>query len=301
MNKTNEIDIKRIIGELMFRAWIIVLAAVISATGAFVYAKNFIIPKYKADITLYVNNYVESVGDEIKKLSSSDISTAQSLVQTYITFIKSDTILEAVSESLGGSYSAGQIRSMISAKAVEDTEVFNVSITDVNPSEAARIANAIADKAPGLITGFIDGSSVKVIDYAKVPTSRSYPSYVKAVLFGAFGGGGLAILIIVLMALINSKISGEEDVEALGSAPLIGKIPNFSRTYGDGTGGYSYKYGYNYGYRYGRYGGYGYGRYGGYASKPNNEQKTDNAKVANGKNTKSIEPAKDTKKEGLGK
>lgn len=243
MEKTFEIDIKRLFFEVLYKAWIIVLTAVIFAVGAYGYAKTQLTPRYTAAASLYVNNYDSQVNADIKKVSSSDLYTAQALVQTYLTFLSTDKVLDEVAQQLDNKYTSAQLRTMMSASVMNDTEIFQVSITSTDAEEATQIANIIADMAPGVITDYINGSSVKVVDYAKVPESRSFPVYRKYVFFGGLAGGGIAAIVIVLMFLFNSKINGEEDIQKLFTAPVIGKIPNFEQR-SNASSSYDYEYGY---------------------------------------------------------
>lgn len=241
MEKTFEIDIKRLLMELLYKSWIMILAAVIFAVGGYVYAKTRLTPRYTASASLYVNNYDSLVNSEIKKVSSSDIYTSQTLVQTYLTFLSTDKVLDEVAAQLNGKYTDAQIRGMMSAQAMNETEIFQVSITSTNPEEAAQIVNIIADMAPRVITNYIEGSSVKVVDYAKIPQTRSFPVYRKYIILGFIAGGGLSAIVIILMFLFNSKITSEDDIKKLFTAPVIGKIPNFEqRTVSDS--GYNYRY-----------------------------------------------------------
>lgn len=244
MEKTFEIDIKRLVLELLYKSWIMILAAIVFATSAYVYAKTKLTPRYTASASLYVNNYDSSkVNSEIKKVSSNDIYTAQTLVQTYLTFLSTDRVLDEVSVRLDNKYTSSQLRGMISANVMNETEIFMVSITNTDAEEAAKIVNIIADMAPEIIMNYIEGSSVKVVDYAKVPQTRSFPVYRKYVMSGFVVGGGLAAVIVVLMFLFNSKISSEEDIKKLFTAPVIGKIPNFEQI-PTSASGYNYGYGY---------------------------------------------------------
>lgn len=241
MEKTFEIDIKRLLMELLYKSWIMILAAVIFAVGGYVYAKTRLTPRYTASASLYVNNYDSLVNSEIKKVSSSDIYTSQTLVQTYLTFLSTDKVLDEVAAQLNGKYTDAQIRGMMSAQAMNETEIFQVSITSTNPEEAAQIVNIIADMAPRVITNYIEGSSVKVVDYAKIPQTRSFPVYRKYIILGFIAGGGLSAIVIILMFLFNSKITSEDDIKKLFTAPVIGKIPNFEqRTVSDSA--YNYRY-----------------------------------------------------------
>lgn len=246
MEKTFEIDIKRLLLELLYKSWIMILVAAIFAVGAYVYAKTQLTPKYTASVSLYVNNYDSQVNSEIKKVSSSDIYTAQALVQTYLTFLSTDKVLDEVSLKLDDKYTSSQLRNMMSANVMNETEIFQVSITSTDAEEATQIVNIIADMAPAVITNYIEGSSVKVVDYAKVPQTRSFPVYRKYIILGFVAGGGLTAIIVILMFLFNSKISSEDDIKKLFTAPVIGKIPNFEQR---PTSNSTYNYGYGYRYR----------------------------------------------------
>lgn len=246
MENKFEIDIKRLILELVYKCWVMILAAIVFGAGAYVYAKTRLTPRYTASVSLYVNNYDSQLNSEIKKVSSSDLYTAQALVQTYLTFLSTDKVLDEVSQMLDEKYTSAEIRGMMNANVMNETEIFQVSITCTNPEEAAQIANIIADMAPAVITNYIEGSSVKVVDYAKVPNVRSFPVYRKYIMLGGIAGGGLAAAVIVLMFLFDTKVSNEEDIKKIFTAPVIGKIPNFEqRTVRSSSyGNYKYDYGY---------------------------------------------------------
>lgn len=74
----------------------------------------------------------------------------------------------------------------------------------------------------------VEGSSVKVVDLARVPEGIAYPSYKKLTLIGCVIGVGLTLAIIVLLVLFNSYIEDEDDIAKLFDAPVVGKIPNFT-------------------------------------------------------------------------
>ncbi len=232
MEKKTEIDIKQLLFELLYRAWIIILAAAIGGTVYFVYAKKTVTPKYTTGASLYLNNYSKPEKYEVQRVGSADLFTAQELVGTYLVLLKSDRVLEVAASQLssqGYFYTAGHLRGMMSASSVDDTEVFRVNVTHTNPEQAALIANVIAEIAMTAIPEYIEGTSVKVVDYATVPTSWSYPVYKKYVMVGGVAGGGIAALIIILLFLFNSKINNEEDIKNLFDIPVIGKIPSFDK------------------------------------------------------------------------
>lgn len=245
MDNTKEINLSELVSALLRKAWLIVVCAVAAGSLTFAYTANFITPLYRSSVKIYVNNRSESAVSQITGVSGSDLSTSQKLVATYINILSSDTVLQevanAVKESHGIRVSAAGIRSMMSASAMGDTEIFQVYISNADPERAAIIANAIADIAPGQITNFIDGSSTKIIDRAKVPSSPYTPNKTKNTALGMVVGAVLAACFVILQTLLDVRVKGEEDLAAISSAPVLGLIPDLAT---EVKGEYAYKGGY---------------------------------------------------------
>ena len=228
MNKTRELDLRLLLLALMRKLWLIVLCAVIIGAAAFGYTKYFVTPMYRASVTIYVNNNRLNVEGSTATLTTSDLSVAQRLVSTYVITLKSDRVLNKVAQELDVEMSASQIRGMISAEAVDNTEVFNVTITNADPALAAQIANAVAKVAPDEISEIVVGSSTKIIDYATVPKSPSSPNVMRNTALGAVIGIVLAAVIAILQELLDVRVREEQDVTRLSEAPILGRIPDFA-------------------------------------------------------------------------
>ena len=228
MNKTKELDLRLLVLALMRKLWLIVLCAAIIGAAAFGYTKYFVTPMYHASVTIYVNNNRVNAEGNTATLTASDLSVAQRLVATYVITLKSDKVLNKVAQELDQNLSAAQIRSMISAEAVDQTEVFKVQITNADPVLAAKIANAIAKVAPEEISEIVVGSSTKIIDYATVPRSPSSPNVMRNTALGAIIGIALAAVIAILQELLDVRVREEQDVIRLSEAPILGRIPDFA-------------------------------------------------------------------------
>ena len=218
-----EINLKRVFYVLWRRFWAILLVGAIFGAIALSYALFFITPTYSAKAQLYVNNnYVGSPG-----FSSSQISAAQSLADTYMVIMVSHNVLDDVAQRTGLGYSYAQIRKMISAAAINETEVFEVRVTCTNYQHAAIIANAIADVLPDKIAAVVEGSSVRVVDRAIENPNPVGPNYGKYLLLGLTLGVILAAMIIVVADIMDKSISSEEYLrQAYANVPLLAVIPN---------------------------------------------------------------------------
>ena len=145
---------------------------------------------YQSSVSVYVNNARNN--QTVDYVTSSNLDASQKLVNTYINIAQSDRVLELVSERLDGVYSVKELREMLTASQVNDTEIFKLYITSPDPEEAARVANVMAEVAPREISDLVEGSSARIIDYAKVPESRYTPSYSKNTVIGGLIGCVLA-------------------------------------------------------------------------------------------------------------
>lgn len=236
MEEIKEIDIKALAKDILKRAWIIVLCAVVFAAATLIYTVNFVEPTYKASVTLYVNNNSETNSSSV---SSSNLAVALQLAKTYVNIIKSDLVLDKVVEKAELTLvDSADIRKMLSAEVVDETEMFQVSIVSPNPKMSADIANAIASIAPEEIRQIIEGSNAKVVDYAKVPTSRYAPNYATSAVLGALIGAVLATAAIAIFLLSDNRIKGKEDLLRICQIPVLGAIPDFTEAarYADKAG-----------------------------------------------------------------
>ena len=239
-----EIDLQKLLFAYLRKWWLIVVCAVVVGIVSLLVTVNLITPMYEADVTVYVNN--SRADQQIDYISSGNLSTSQRLVNTYITIIESDTVLEEVAKASKLDVTAAQIREIMTAEQVGDTEVFTVTITHADPAVSAQLANAIAEVAPNMISEFVEGSSTKIIDYAKVPVNPSSPNRSRNTVLGALVGAVLAVLYVTLRFLLDVRIKDEEDLNMLFDLPVLGQIPAFAAE-GSKRQGYDYsKSGYGY-------------------------------------------------------
>ena len=234
-----EVDLQKLLFSYLQKWWLILLCTVVVAAAACGITKYFITPMYQSSVMIYVNNI--RADQQIDSITSSNLSTSQRLVGTYVNIIKSDTVLEKVADASGLDITATGIRAVMSAEQVEETELFKVIITHPDPTVAAQLANAVAKVAPAEIEEFVEGSSTKIIDYAKVPTKPSSPNMMRNAVLGALIGCVLAIGWLTVMFLLDVRIKDEEDLLMLAEFPVLGQIPEFLQEEGKQRSGYAKK------------------------------------------------------------
>ena len=233
MNNMEEdtIDLLELAKALWKNILIIALVAVLCGSAAFGITAFLMEPKYEATASLYVNNSSFSFGATSFSISSSDLSASNSLVSVYIYILQSRTTMEDVIKEADLSYTPEELSKMVSAKGVSSTGAFEVTVTSTNPAEAELIANTIAKLLPDRIAEIVDGSSVRIVDYAIIPSHRSGPSMVKNTAMGILAGGFLAAAVVVLRFLMDDKSklmikSADELREMYPDIQVLAMIPD---------------------------------------------------------------------------
>lgn len=230
-----ELDIKRIALTLLRRWWIIILSAVLCAAIAFVWTYYNVTPLYKSSTKFYVNSSTVTLGDV--GLTVNDLNAAQKLVDSYIVILQTRDTLEEIIDCADVNISPGALKGMISASAVNGTEIFEVVVTHPNPYVARDLAYAVGQVLPGRINQIIDGTSAKVVEWPEVAGGPSSPNYSRNTIIGLLGGAFVAALAIFLYVVFDITIRSDEDIQRVTEMPILAAVPDMmART----KGGYYY-------------------------------------------------------------
>ena len=239
-NEELDIDLQRLFTALISKAWLVGIVSVVCAIALFLGTYFFITPKYQASAMFYVNNNSLSLGEASLSISSADISASRGLVKSYIVILTTRETLNDVIDYSGLDLTYPQVRGMITASAVDNTEIFKVTVTSADPAQAEQMANAIAYILPKRISTIIEGTSAKVVDSAVLPTGASSPNYTKNTMLGFLIGLGLSCAVIVLRELFDISIRSEEDIGRCCAHPVLAAVPDMEA---HTKGGYYYGYG----------------------------------------------------------
>lgn len=234
-----EIDVQQVFGALLSKAWLIGLVGVVCAVLTFLGTLLFITPTYKSSAMFYVNNNSISLGDVASSITASDINASRGLVQSYIVILNTRETLMDVIDYADLDRTYAELKGMITATAVNSTEIFRVTVTGPNAKEAETIANAIAYILPKRITSIIDGTSAKVVESAVKSASPSSPSYTKNVMVGLLLGMALSSGFVVLKTILDTTIRKEEDITRSCKYPILSAVPDMEAP-GKGHSNYSY-------------------------------------------------------------
>src|SRR5699024_4511291 len=130
------ISLKEIFEVIKKRLLLIISCVLGAALIAAVVSFFVLTPTYESSSQFIVNQGEQSTDAQF---NSEDIRTNVELINTYNVIIKSNAILDDVSESLNGIYSSDQLKDKIQVASEENSQVVTVTATDEKPSLAVDI------------------------------------------------------------------------------------------------------------------------------------------------------------------
>ena len=234
-----EIDLGRVLRAVLSKAWLIAVFSVFCAGALFCYTHFMVTPMYKSSAMFYVNNNSLSIGNASLSISSSDLVTSRGLVDSYLVILNTRETLNEVLDYAQSDLSYTDLRGMISAGSVNETEIFQITVTSADPLEAEALANAIAEVLPDRIGSVIEGSSAKIVDKAVVAANPSPKGYTKKVIIGFLFGFLLSAGLVAVREIFDIMIRSDEDIAEVCKHPVLAAVPDLTVS---SKNGYDYAY-----------------------------------------------------------
>lgn len=221
-NKNEEIEINlgEIFAVLLHKIWIIILATVVCGAVAFLYSFFIITPQYESTTKVYILN--KQSGSSV---TYSDVQLSSTLSKDYEQLVTSRYVIEGVISKLNLDDTYEELAARVSASNTDETRIIAITVTDPDPEQAQKIANAVRDLAAQHITQVMDIEAVNVVDNANLPDSPVSPSVPKWTLIGVAIGMIISIAVIVIQHLLDDSIKSSEDIEKYLGISTLAIIP----------------------------------------------------------------------------
>ena len=219
-NTDIEIDVLELFHVLLNKFWIILLAGIIAALAFVGGTILFITPQYQSTTKMYVLSKQDN-----NTITQQDMQTSLSLTKDYAELIKSRTVTEGVIAQLNLDLTHEELLKKMTVDSATDTRILSITVTDPDPYEACKIANAIRDVAANHIKNVMDIDAVNVVETANIPDQKSSPSISKNGVIGGLLGVLLSVAIILIAYISNDTIKTQEDVERYLGLSMLGTIP----------------------------------------------------------------------------
>lgn len=199
-------------------AMVIVLPVVLALATAGV-SWGLMQNQYTATVSVYV---LSSSSSEQNTIQNSDLSASQLIANDIAELANSDIVAERTAEELGMTSLAGYD---ISVNSSTTTRVIEISVESGEPQAAATVANKIAEVLSSVAQEVMGVESVNIVDEAKTPEAPSGPNRPMYTAVAFLAGLFLAVAIVVVMDMVNTRVRTPEEAEELLGVPVIGRIP----------------------------------------------------------------------------
>lgn len=222
-NASIEIDVLYLLRKLWSRKFFIIFIALVVGTIALLGSVFLIKPKYTSTTRIYV---VSRTADSI---TNQDLQAGSYLVKDYQEVITSNEVLSSVIDKEKLSLTPNELSSMISVTIPTDTRVISISVEDDNAQEATTIANTVREVAAEKIKAVTKVDDVTTLETAEVPKEPSSPNIKRNTLIGVIAGGGLAVISIIILEVLDDRVRRPEDIEDVLGLPLLGIVPDIDK------------------------------------------------------------------------
>lgn len=223
-----ELDLKELLNIFWSRRIYIVIIVAIFVVIGVIYSYIFVTPKYQSATTIILAKSSASTsgnnsGDTI---TTTDLTLNQKLVSTYTELIKSKNILSEVISDLKIQKTEGELRNNITVSAVKDTDLIKITVADVKPEVAQKIASRIADIfIEKVANGVYNINNVQVWDKAEIATSPYNVNHMKDLVIFAFIGLVIAVIYALIANMLDTSVKTKEDVEKKIGLSVLTTIP----------------------------------------------------------------------------
>lgn len=199
---------------------LVVLLPVACALVMGVYSYLFMRNTYTASTSMYVLALNQDTTASTSL--STDLSASQMISNDVSTLLTSDRALAETAEDLAledlDDYD-------VSVTSETTSRVIGLTVTGPDPQTAADVANHLVANVSGIAQEVMSIESVNPIDQATAPEAPSGPNRPLYVAVALMAGLFLAVAIVVVEDMLNTKVRGQEEVEELLGIPVIGRIP----------------------------------------------------------------------------
>lgn len=256
----NSITSRDLFNIFLKNIFIIILAAIVFAAGAYIYCEKFTPEKYRAKGEFLIsngnigesndidndgttdgttdgatdgsNNDSTTSSPESNSINNTDVAASINLLPTIRAILKGSDIYMAFADYLieetdyNYSYTALKGASTVSE---DEKQSFLITISfELGSAKAAEdVTNKFLEFIPDYIQGKIQGSRVDPAKRCETPV-KTAPLTSSTVTIAAVFGAIIAYAVMFLVSILNSTIKSDEDFSARYSIPVIGNIPDFS-------------------------------------------------------------------------
>ncbi|MDE7015403.1 MAG: protein-tyrosine kinase, partial [Kineothrix sp.] len=160
-NNEIEIDLVEVLHILLERAWLILGMGFFVALICFILSKFVLTPTYESTTKIYILNKTGETS-----VTYSDVQMGTQLTKDYAELINSRYVLEEVIQKLGLETEYRDLLRQVRVNTPIDTRIVSITVSDIDPVQAMKVANCIREVASNHIQTVMDIEAVNVVESA---------------------------------------------------------------------------------------------------------------------------------------
>jgi receptor protein-tyrosine kinase len=215
-----------VLRALRTHAWLPLLSLLLAGCAGFLVSSQLLTPSFTAHTQLFVStSFVASPSEVVESsefarqraVSYSRMLTGEEFSQRLIGAVALDTTPE-------------ELAARMTAEAVPDTVLIDVSIEDSDPQRAHRIAKAVGRVFPAMVTELETAGGgdspvlVTVSDPAGLPRAPTSPNVAVHTCAAAFAGLLIGTVLVLSRVRLDRSIRDAATARTLAGAPVIGVV-----------------------------------------------------------------------------
>lgn len=228
-----ELDLKELFEIFWNKKIQILLIVLIFMVIGIIYTMAFTTPMYTSSTTLVLvgTQSATNQGEQTTgTITTTDLTINSKLVPTYRELIRSKDILSQVISNLGiSNVDEEELKQNIEVTAKEDTELLEITVSDKNPTYAAKIANEVANVFKEKIAKEIYRiDNVHIVDQAEVESEPANINHTKDLAIFTLVGVVIAIMYVLIANMLDTTVKSQEDIEKTIKIPVLASIPMYA-------------------------------------------------------------------------
>ena len=156
----------------------------------------------------------------------------QERVKSYASLLKTPLALDPVAKELGDGSTATDLAQQLTITTPPETVILEVAVSDTSPGHAQKIATAIGDTFPEVISeverpeGSKKASPIKVslVEPASTSVAPTSPIPTRNLALGLVLGLLLGVGLAIVRHLLDTTVRTDDDVEEITDEPVIGAV-----------------------------------------------------------------------------
>ena len=219
----SDISVIDIINMMLTFWWFIVVFAIFVGGATYTYFKVSSIPVYKSTAQVCISNEATQTSTSV---NTSALIGATNLLPSYIEVLESKQFLAQISDDLDNKYSISDVKSMIKFEGVDSTNIITITVTNEDAHVAYLVASSSVSNAPSEMSRVFGGGSTTFTEYPEEATSPEPMHTTRNAAMGLLVGAAIAMLIIFLVNLFETRVKSKDDLMSRYGLPIIGEIPS---------------------------------------------------------------------------